>query len=90
MLIARKILFGFVWLIVIYFATCMLVGMVAGAVAGALNPNPEAAYEIGRMAGRQAVSSYILYIIGGSFLAAIAGTVTGVLPGTGRKSQTRN
>jgi hypothetical protein len=79
----RKVILGLVWFVITYFAVCMLVGMFAGAVAGARDP--EHAHDAGRLAGRQAVQLYIPFILGGSILIAVVGTVTGFLPGTKSK-----
>jgi hypothetical protein len=80
MIVIRKILMGIVWFVVIYFGTCFLLGAAAGAVAGA--NDPQNASEAGRLAGAKIVSTYILYILSGSLLAAVVGAATGFLPGT--------
>jgi hypothetical protein len=79
----RKVILGLVWFVIAYFALCMLVGMFAGAVAGVRDP--EHAHDAGKLAGRQAVQLCIPYILGGSILFAVVGTMTGFLPGTKSK-----
>ena len=81
----KKILMGFVWWVVFYFLTCAVIGGIAGAMAGAADP--QNASEAGRLAGEKLVSAYILFIFGGSFLAAAVGSATGFLPGTKGKSK---
>ena len=71
---------GFAWWVIFYFAACAVIGGIAGAMAGAADP--QNASEAGRLAGEKMVSAYILYILGGSFLAAAVGSATGFLPGT--------
>jgi len=79
----RKVILGLLWFVITYFALCMLVGMFAGAVAGARDP--EHAHDAGKLAGQQAVQRYIPYILGGSIVFAVVGTMAGFLPGTKSK-----
>jgi hypothetical protein len=72
-----------VWFVVFYIGSCAAIGFVAGFVAG--SNHPENAAEAGREAGRRAVQPAARYLLGGSLLLAIFGTVYGVLPGTKKK-----
>jgi hypothetical protein len=58
----------------------MIVGGVAGGVAGANDPTH--AQEAGGIAGQQAVLKYYWLILGGSILLSVVGAATGILPGT--------
>jgi len=79
----RKILFGIIWLAVFYLGGGMIVGGVAGAMAGAAHPeNPAAA---GALAGHDAVNRYRLIITLGSVALAFFGAWAGILPGTRKK-----
>ena len=82
----RKIVMGIVWFVVLYFGTCAVVGGIAGGMAGAHDPTH--AHEVGRIAGGNAVLTYYPFIVGGSLLLAIAGSLAGILPGTKSKSST--
>lgn len=76
----KKFAFGFVWLMVIYLVSCMLLGAFAGAVAGV--ENPQNASEAGRLAGARIVEEWRPYLVAGALLLSALGTATGVLPGT--------
>jgi hypothetical protein len=81
----RRLAMGFVWFVVLYFGGCMLVGGIAGGVAGAnLRPGQDPAI-VGAEAGSRAVETYAGVIAGGALLASIAGASLGFLPGTGER-----
>ena len=75
-----RYLFGFMWFVGIYFVGCVVLGGIAGGIAGANNPqNPG---EVGAIAGREIVANYRHLITIGAALVAAGGTFTGILPGT--------
>jgi hypothetical protein len=80
----KRILFGFLWFVVLYLAGSFLVGAIAGAIAGA--KNPANASQVGAVAGAAAVAAFRLYIFAGAVLLAVVGAWTGFLPGTRVKS----
>lgn len=80
----KKILFGLLWFIVLYFFACIVIGAVAGAIAGA--KDPQNAAEAGGQAGARAVEAVRVYLALGSLAMASVGAWKGFLPGTRRKS----
>lgn len=80
----RKIGFGFLWFIVIYMGSAMLIGAVAGAMAGV--NSPENANEAGRLAGAAVVESIRIYLFLGAAILAFIGSAKGFLPGTRAKA----
>jgi hypothetical protein len=80
----RKIAFGLVWFVVIYFGTCMVLGGIAGWNAG--TEDPARAYEAGGDAAERFLEPLTGYIMLGSLLAAVLGSATGFLPGTRKKN----
>lgn len=76
----KKWLVGFVWMVVIYFVSAMIVVAVAGAMAR--NGDPQHAAQAGRLAGEAAVLQYRVYLFLGALILAILGTARGWLPGT--------
>lgn len=79
----RKLPFGIVWFVVLYFAGCMVAGGIAGGIAGSeKHASVEAAQQAGAEAGAKAVTEYHVYIIAMAALLAAMGCIAGVLPGT--------
>ncbi|HEV2968960.1 MAG TPA: hypothetical protein VGY55_03155 [Pirellulales bacterium] len=79
----KKVLFAFLWFVVLYFVACFLIGAVAGGIAGSHHPESvAAAQQAGMIAGARAVSEYRLLIVAGAMLLSAMGSVAGVLPGT--------
>lgn len=81
----KRVLFGVLWCIVLYFGACMLTGAIAGGMAG--GDDPAHAYEAGAQAGAEAVKAWRGYYLVGAVVLAAAGTWTGWLPGTRPKRQ---
>ena len=61
----------------------MLVGGIAGGIAG--SRNPAEAHEAGRLAGANAVAASRAYIFAAAVILSVAGSWAGVLPGTKSK-----
>lgn len=78
----KKLLFGLLWFVVLYFLFCAGVGAVAGAKAGSQYTNTAAAQRAGQIAGAKAVSENLGFIVGGALTLAILGSGFGLLPGT--------
>jgi hypothetical protein len=83
----RRIAFGVMWVVAVYVGTRALVGGFSGAIAGARDS--QNSYEVGRVAGQQAVERYDSLILAGSILVVLVGTAAGVLPGTKSKSESQ-
>jgi hypothetical protein len=80
---ARKILYGLMWCVVLYVGGQMVVGGIAGGIAGSKYPGDlQAAGEAGRIAGEEAVAEYRPYIVFGAVSLAVLGSGAGILPGT--------
>jgi hypothetical protein len=78
----KKLLFGFLWFLALYFVFCMGVGAVAGANAGSKYKNAAAAQKAGGIAGAKAVNDNFGLIVGGALMLSILGSGFGLLPGT--------
>src|SRR5262245_6755156 len=74
----KRILIGFLWCVVIYFAACFVVGAVAGAIAGAKDPSNSSM--AGQRAGAEAVEAFRGLILLGSVFISGLGTWAGILP----------
>jgi predicted nucleic acid-binding Zn ribbon protein len=77
-----KVLFGFVWWIVLYFGSLTLACGIAGGIAG--GRDPQNAQEAGRRAGEQLAVQYGAHFIVGAAVIAFVGAGFGLLPGTRR------
>jgi hypothetical protein len=80
-LIVKRILLGLLLAVVFYFGACVVIGGVAGAVAGA--NDPANASEAGALAGAEAVLKYRGYVMA----TAAAFGVLGAWLGIGRKEE---
>jgi hypothetical protein len=78
----KKLLFGLLWFVVLYFLFCAGVGAVAGAAAGSQSKNTAAAQKAGQIAGAKAVSENLGLIVGAALTLSILGCGFGILPGT--------
>lgn len=76
----RKIGFGFLWFVVIYMGSCILLGAIAGGFAGV--DNPQDAYAAGQIAGARIVAQWRSYLFFGAVAVSVVGAITGLLPGT--------
>ena len=79
----KRVLFGVLWCVVIYFLACILTGAVAGAIAGSRDSANASA--VGAQAGAKAVADLRGYIFAGAVGLSAIGTWAGVLPGTRSK-----
>lgn len=82
----RKIGFGLMWFIALNLVIGLLIGGIAGMIAGAGHSDPQIAYEAGRAAGAS-VARLKPYVFVGSAIICIVGTVKGFLPGTRKRPQ---
>lgn len=80
MVILRRVFFGFLWGIALYFVACVATGAIAGGIAGV--QDPQNAHVAGQVAGAKAVEALRLYLLGGAALLVAVGTWFGILPGT--------
>jgi hypothetical protein len=76
----KKIVFGLVWWVVIFFVASFLASGIAGGIAG--GKDPQHAHEAGARAGAEMAERYGAYILLGSAALAFAGAGFGILPGT--------
>jgi hypothetical protein len=87
-LMAKRIILGVVYSVVLYVVGCGLLGGIAGGIAGSKDPqNPAVA---GARASAEAVLKYRPFIFLGACAIGVAGTATGMLPGTRKKVQSKN
>ncbi len=80
--LARRIVLGIIWFVVLYFLGCFGVGAIAGGIAGAsIEPGQNAA-EVGSKAGAAATQACLPLIALGALVLASVGSFLGFLPGT--------
>ncbi len=83
----KRVLMGIVWFFVIWIAGSFLIGAIIGGIAGAHvsgTPSYSSGAEAGRTASTLFFQKYGTLVFLGTVAAAVAGTVTGFLPGTRR------
>jgi len=91
----KRALMGLVWLFVIWFLARVVIGAVIGGITGIQigahavpgADNQEAIFMAGQNASIQFLHQYGLLVLLGSLMAAVAGTLTGFLPGTRRATR---
>ncbi|HEV8538156.1 MAG TPA: hypothetical protein VGR15_04440 [Bacteroidota bacterium] len=85
-LIIRRIVFGFIYGLVLYFAIVIIGSGIAGGIAGAnAGVSGGDASESGRLAGTEFAQRYRIPILAFSIAFAVIGTVKGKLPGTKKR-----
>jgi len=76
----KRFIFGFLWVVVFYVGSCVVVGAVAGAIAGANHPDHAAA--AGTKAGAEAVEAIRIFLALGAIALGVVGAWLRWLPGT--------
>jgi zinc-ribbon domain len=76
----KRVLFGVIWFLLFFLVASVAAGMIAGGIAGARDPQHAA--EAGRRAGRELAERWGLFILLGSAVLSVTGTLLGILPGT--------
>jgi hypothetical protein len=83
MTVFKRVIVGFIWCFVLYFAACFIAGAIAGWIAGARDPVHGST--VGAQSGRQIVETLWGNFAIGAIVPSISGTWAGVLPGTRKK-----
>jgi hypothetical protein len=78
----KRIVFGVVWFLVLFFGILFVGSAVVGGIAGSRTQGQQQGAIVGERAGRAFGEKYGTMILLGSLLIAVAGSATGVLPGT--------
>ncbi len=84
---ARRVLMGVVWFFVLWFLARIVLGAIVGASAGAHaagTPSYTNGYNAGQAAALLFFQKYGLLVLLGALATAVAGTLSGFLPGTRR------
>ena len=78
----KRVVCGVVWFLVLWFGILLLGSALVGGIAGSKTPSGQQGAVVGERAGRAFGAKYGTLILLGSLLIAVAGSATGVLPGT--------
>jgi len=78
----KRIVFGFIWSVVLYVGLCMLVGGAAGFIASAKSGPGADPSALGSQAGSRAVLALRPYLGIAAIAMAAFGAYCGILPGT--------
>lgn len=76
----KRTLFGILWAGVFYFLACVVIGAIAGGIAGSKDPANAAL--AGQQAGFNAVAPNRIYIGAGAIVLSAILSCAGILPGT--------
>jgi len=80
----KKIIFGLMWFLIIFIVSYVGTGVIFLLLILAPETN-QVKYE----AARTFKDAYMIFFLAGSLFLAILGTVTGILPGTKKKSSSQ-
>ncbi len=83
----RKILFGFLWFVVIFVVSYLIGGFIYAVATGVA---ASGSFQAGRTAGIAFRQTYGNYFLIGALVLAIIGSAAGLLPGTKKKPRKRN
>jgi hypothetical protein len=92
-----RILFGFLWFVLIYFVTSALVGGIVGAIAGTGAADPQAGisgnFQAGANAGRQATLNFMhkygLFVLLSQIILFVVLCFFGLLPGVSKYKKSK-
>lgn len=88
----KRIVFGVLWFLFLSFAGVVVGSAIAGAVAGSkvtagsTSEGYAKGQHAGQAAGAEFGQKYTGVILLGALVVSVAGTITGILPGTRKKS----
>ena len=82
----RRIIFGIIWFFLIFFTISGLGGAIVGGIAGSKTRDPQQVYLAAQGAGYEFGKNFGGLILLTSLITAVAGSATGILPGTKKKN----
>jgi hypothetical protein len=82
--IFTRIIFGFVWLIIIYLTTNMIIGGIIGGITGSQTNSYGYGYNAGYAASTSFFNKFGIYIMIIQILLTAILSFFGILPGTGK------